>query len=259
VKINKHIKRILKSYQYPLGYNITRIDGKKFKCDIHHSGHWRAIKQNRWEPETFEIISKFADNDATYCDIGAWIGATVLHGALKYKKVYCFEPDPIAYKHLLFNLHMNKIKNVLPFNIALGPTDGTIKIASFGEELGDSMSSMINDNKENSVEVPSLRWQTALDLFGLEKIGLIKIDIEGGEFDLIPDMKDYLLKHKPAIYLSLHAPFLKEQQRQQKVKKLVEVLSIYKKCYDNSFREVGIDNILKPSVYGQPVEFIFAD
>jgi hypothetical protein len=37
------------------------------------------------------------------------------------------------------------------------------------------------------------------------------MDIEAGEYLLIPSLRDYLQSARPTLYLSLHPPFLKDE------------------------------------------------
>ena len=57
---------------------------------------------------------------------------------------------------------------------------------------------------------------------------LLKMDIEGGELIVTPYLKDFLSKHKPVFYISLHFCFLKEEH----VILITDILfDIYENCY----------------------------
>ena len=72
----------------------------------------------------------------------------------------------------------------------------------------------------------------------------MKIDIEGGEFEILPDMKDYLIEEKPIVYLSTHCPFLNADDRKRKMQNVIEVLSAYKYCLNENFESVSINKML---------------
>lgn len=228
-----------------MGYYPATIGTHHFKLNHEHLGFWRAAAKGNWEPETFIILSKFLNPDSLYLDIGAWIGPTVLYAAKRCKKVICFEPDPIAFRHLIANLNNNNIHNVSPFNLALSDQMSIQKMASFGGQLGDSMTSLLKSSPDTSPGFDAfvLDWQTALKLFRLDEVDMVKIDIEGGEFSLIPEMEDYFKKHKPIVWLSLHAPFLEEHERKEKLEKIVEVLSCYNTCLNSRMEPVDIKEL----------------
>jgi hypothetical protein len=68
---------------------------------------------------------------------------------------------------------------------------------------------------------------------------LVKMDIEGGEFDLIPYMADLLEETRPNLYLSLHGQLLKPSgtplaryaRRMTQQLRLLESLSFYRSFF----------------------------
>lgn len=241
----KIYKKKFKKLFYRLKGNYSfKLEKKFYRCDTNHIRFWKKFKNKKWEPQTFKILDKYLTVNSIYCDIGAWIGPTVLYSAKRCKKIYCFEPDIVAYKDLLFNICANNIGKILPFNIALSDKNAILKMSSKEENLGESTSSLLNKNDKNSIEVLSLKWENWLNIVKPPKIDFIKIDIEGSEFSLLPTMKEYLKKYKPIIYLSTHAPFLEKDMREEKVKELFDTLKIYNKCLDEHFVEMKIDSNL---------------
>lgn len=221
----------------------VRIQNLKFKGDPDHIFFWRILNKGGFEPFYFQILDKYLDKDSVYCDIGAWIGPTVMYASRICKKVYCFEPDNIAYKYLLQNIQLNELKNINPFNLAIGLKDDKIKMASHGGNLGDSMTSMVNiDQYGKTFEANSEKWQTWLDEIKPGKIDFIKIDIEGGEFELLPTMKEYIYKEKPIVSLSTHCLYIQKESRRGEMVKLIEVMQSCKKCYDENLNQIEFDN-----------------
>lgn len=62
---------------------------------------WWIKRYKEWEDRTFIILDTFLDARRSFIDVGAWIGPTVLYGAAKAQHIYCFEPDPEAYRVLM--------------------------------------------------------------------------------------------------------------------------------------------------------------
>ena len=234
---------LTETYHHILGYQPITINGLSYKCDPYHQKFWSIVNKGTWEPQTYTILDKYLSKEMTYCDIGAWIGPTVIFAANKCKQVYCFEPDTVAYRFLLWNIALNKLKNILPNNIALSDKNGVETISSLGTELGDSMTSMLGSNDSESIKILCMKWDNWIELVNPEKIDFIKIDIEGAEFDFIPSFKDYLSKNMPVVYLSLHAPFLDKGQRQKKLQAIVDTMKIYNHCYNENHEEIEIDSL----------------
>ena len=90
-------------------------------------------------------------------------------------------------------------------------------------------------------------------LQGVRNLGLIKMDVEGFELDLMPSLHPWLESldmagaGKPAIWLSLHRPLWREGERTPKSDVAADsplcgtwqVASMYKFVYDNSLVDIS--------------------
>jgi FkbM family methyltransferase len=231
------INRLAKSCYRALGHYTAAIHGERFYLDADHLKFWKKAAAGSWEPHTFEILSRFLTADAAYCDLGAWIGPTVLYAARKCRQVYCFEPDPVAFEYLLGNLRLNELRNVVPFHVAVGDRNGLLRLSGFGKRLGDSSSSLLHTSTSPiAVQVPCLTWEAVQQSFRLEKIDLLKIDVEGAEFALLPTMKAYLARHRPVLYVSTHAPYLEPTRRRQAMQAVVDAVADYRCCFNEELK-----------------------
>jgi FkbM family methyltransferase len=238
-----------------LGYYPAKVADVDFRCHPDDWRFWRKIKRGRWEPFTFHILSKFLNPESVYFDVGSWIGPTVLYAAQICKEVYCFEPDPYAYERLLANLRLNKVKNVKAFHSAIFNKDGVVKIGH-PDGLGVSESSILRAEINNAVEVSCTTFETIVKLLDIEKINMIKIDIEGAEFDLIPSAREFLTSYMPTLYLSTHAPLLPQESRVRKMKYILEALSCYSHYYDCNLRKIEPGIIMTDEYLSGFSEFI---
>jgi len=228
-------------------------NGVKFSIISDNWSMNRRIQDGSWEDYTFTILDRFSDKSKVYLDIGAWIGPTVLYASQKYKKVYGFEPDPVALKHLKINLSANNFENVTIIDKGLSNKSGTIKFGGNGE-LGNSESTMLVNDTEfledggekqygnetyrssDIVEVPMTTINDFIKEYNVDMtdIALVKMDIEGGESVVVPAMKNVLETYKPPFYISLHWVFLKLP----KIVNILDVLfSIYDYCYEETLQK----------------------
>jgi len=110
-------------------------------------------------------------------------------------------------------------------------------------EFGDSCSSTTFKKSSKSIKVPS----TTLQQFFLDNritdCNFIKIDIEGGEFTVLPTMQKFLEKEKPTIHLSLHPPLIKNSY--DSLKKIYKIISKYNFVYDNKLKALEKEFILR--------------
>jgi len=251
------IEHIIESYSRVRGWYPVRIDTRRYHCDPNHVSFWSRVNNGSWEPQTFSILNKLLTPTSVYCDIGAWIGPTVLHAANTCARVYCLEPDRTAYMYLLQNIRLNHLENVLPFNCALAAENGMRRLSSPRGKRGDSMTSLLRPDGNNSQEVLCLTWQTWLELAGKPRFDLIKIDIEGGEYSLLSSIADYLKDLRPNLYLSLHPHLLPETRRYAAMQEIMAVLSFYDHYYDSSGRKWSLHSLLEEQPVQQPDTYLF--
>ncbi|NLT52037.1 MAG: FkbM family methyltransferase [Ignavibacteria bacterium] len=165
---------------------------------------WWHHYENEWETFILAAIDKYLNKDNCFLDVGAWNGAVSLYACQKCKEVYAFEPDDVAYQDLKENIELNNFKNIHLLNIALSDSKGKAKL--YADQFGYSISSLINVNPEEykSNEVETELLENIINKYKIENIGLIKIDIEGGEKKLIPNITTFLKSNLVPVHLSLH-------------------------------------------------------
>lgn len=193
---------------------------------------WLEAEENAWEPFTIKTMEDHISVDTKFCDIGAWVGPTTILATQLGAKVTCFEPDPAAYERLLFNLRSNQITSARAFQVALSGMNGVIRMAPMSGKLGQCTTSIHSQKRQvagtNATEVISLTWQTAEKMLELDDYNFFKIDIEGGESELLPGMMEFIGKTKPSILLSTHAPFIPKDKLGSFMLTLIKLSDLYK-------------------------------
>jgi FkbM family methyltransferase len=244
-----------------LRYYPTTLNGLRFKCDPDHVSFWRLASRNGWEPHSLQILSQFLKKDSVFADIGTWIGPTSIYAAKHCGTVYSFEPDWVAYKYLLWNIELNKLDNVVPFNIALAEEEKLQWMSCFYDgSRGNSTTSLLRTPKPGEgVNALCMRWQTWLDICKPPRIDMMKIDIEGGEFVLLPMLRDYFASHKPVVYLSTHAPYLDKDRRKKEMAQLRDIMSLYRQCLGEDLKPVRLDDLTGDEALNSFRSYVFVD
>ncbi|MEX0317279.1 MAG: FkbM family methyltransferase [Ruegeria sp.] len=238
------------------GYYAGQLNGEPFRLDPYHSKFWRKASTGNWEPETFAVLDRYLSPDRDYLDIGAWIGPTVLYGARKARHVWCFEPDPTAYRHLAWNLDLNSIQNVSAFGVALSEGFGVARMASVRGEPGDSTSSLLHDGAHGT-DALTIDWDRFAGSIDLSGVSLVKMDIEGAEFSVLPTLLPWLREHRPALYLSTHAPFLAADERRDRMGAIAEQLSFYGTCRIDNAADGGFHSLTEERALSRFPTFLF--
>jgi FkbM family methyltransferase len=152
-----------------------------------------------WSEGENIIMSQFINNEDTVIDIGANIGTTVLSLSKQVGekgKVLAFEPQSHIAQCLNTNLTINGITNVIVDNAAISKKCGWAKINDKDfEESGRYGEAGIS--KDGTTKIRTIN----LDEIELDSCSLIKIDIEGNEWDAIQGGEKFLKKHKPVLYM----------------------------------------------------------
>ena len=131
-------------------------------------------------------------------DCGANIGVSCLYFSRSYpnSKIKAFEADPNIAKILRENLSDNNVKNVEIIDKAVWINSDGVEISLEGAD-GASIYS-----KNNVTKVPSIRLRDLIE--NEKKIDMLKIDIEGAEYDVLLDCKDTLGKVEN-IFIEYHS------------------------------------------------------
>ena len=155
----------------------------------------------------------------TCIDLGANIGVYTKKMASAVEQVIAFEPDPWAYAQLRTNVA--NLNNVRIENAAAGTREGTVHLYRHSEFERDPVSKSQSSsllsigkhiNKEKAVEVRQIDFLKYLEDLD-EDIGVLKIDIEGAEVELLEAMFDRqdILGRIDYIFAETHEWFLAKQ------------------------------------------------
>jgi len=227
------LRAIARATYRAAGHYPVTVRGTNLKVDPYHLGFWRDLGRGAWEPSLLQFLEDSLTRDSTFLDLGAWIGPATLFAAKRCRRVFAIEPDPAAYRHLLWNLELNAIQNAMPFQVAIGEETGLRRLDARGERLGDSKSTLLpGEGSGAETEVVCLSWGDWLALAGQPRIDCMKIDIEGGEFEVLPAIRDYLASERPKLHLSLHVLSLPQEHRGRAIEAATEALRAYANVRD---------------------------
>lgn len=204
---------------------------------------WGSVTEGQWEPKTFKVLKRYLTRNHSYVDIGAWIGPTVLFAGKLARRVYAFEPDPVAFKMLKDNLELNPEidERVSAMPVAISDRTGVAKLGVHSE-LGDSMSSFLWVKDAQDVDTISLaEIFNVFDRYGIKDCSLIKIDVEGGEATLLPGAYNFLNQFPITLFLSLHTPWFADKV--EYFNKICPVLALYKNLYNEKNERISIDDV----------------
>jgi FkbM family methyltransferase len=166
------------------------------------------------------------NKDSLIIDLGANIGDKTQYFHDRYKcKIICYEPNKIAFNILEKRFH--KLSNIICINKGVSKNEKEKKLYHHKEYENDkldfSQGSSFLENKSN-VNSKNFDYVQTLPISELldehKYIDLIKIDIEGYEYEIIPELITNKSKIKYVI-AELHGdPVIKNYDNTQKNKNL---------------------------------------
>ena len=119
-------------------------------------------------------------------------------------QVLAFEASPETFNFFKANLELNNFRNINYRNLAISEVSG--KFISFYESHNDWESSATHNKFQNNkiVSVETTTIDKELSKKDLSDfVVIIKLDIEGNEFNAIQGCKDTILKYEPLITIEL--------------------------------------------------------
>lgn len=156
-------------------------------------------------------LERLCEADMTVLDIGTNLGYTALMMAKKatFGKVIGFEPDPQNFELCQRNLRSNNLTNLEVHNIGLGASamSATIETRVAFNRGGNR----INENASDGVLVQVHALDEYVSTLGIDRVDLIKIDVEGYEFQVLKGAEQTIRSHKPILFIEVDDSNLKDQ------------------------------------------------
>jgi len=147
-------------------------------------------------------------NSPVVLDIGANIGNHLLPILPLVKKAIAFEPQSNAFDKLKRSIEKNEFTNCLIGNYGLGHEDKNLE---FHENLlgNNGRSSFLKQESSNKNEIvlnlPIRNGDAVLDHMEINKLDVIKIDVEDFEFEVFKGIEENIKKYSPVILMEWDA------------------------------------------------------
>jgi len=167
-----------------------------------------------YEEYAFKRLTELVEPGAVFIDIGANIGRYTFPIAKLVGKdgiVIAIEPDPVSFRALIRGIELNKLKNVVALNVALGDrNDSTILC----QKYATATPSIIEREKCRSfVEVPMETLDNIVKKLKISRIDVVKIDVEGAEMKVLRGMVDTIRRFKPYMLVEVRSYNVNEFER----------------------------------------------
>jgi FkbM family methyltransferase len=154
-----------------------------------------------WEEELQQTFA--FRKGMNFLDVGAHIGKYTLRASGKVGKdgkIISIEPNIDNFRLLLKNIELNGLTNCIPLNIAAYNRDAEIDLF-FG--MTPARGSVIENFGRGSCKVKARPLDCVLAEIGIESVNLIKIDVEGAEYEVLKGLENTLRDKDPVIIMEI--------------------------------------------------------
>ncbi len=171
-----------------------------------------------YEPNEFCLLSRILKPGMTFVDVGANMGLYTLYAARRVGdtgRVLAIEPSRREVAILKSNVEINQLKNVTILQLAVSDQVGEVELLVAGTRnsghntLGAFGYNTPLDHREN---VEAQRLDQIVQAEGLQRIHVIKMDIEGAELAALRGAVDTLDRDHPLLLLELSDRLLQHQR-----------------------------------------------
>lgn len=185
----------------------TRVDGLKCWVDSRTWIEWNVLFAGSYEPHIEALFECLLEPGDTAVDVGANVGVHTLSLARivgPSGKVFAFEPNPGVTKRLRQNIELNGFSHVRVDGRALGDraAQGALRVPAAGsaEACNLGMASLVAlETAHDLVEVDVVPFDAATGEIGIDRIDLVKIDVQGYEVPALRGMARAVERFRPAI------------------------------------------------------------
>lgn len=189
---------------------VREIDGICFDLDLGEVIDLQLYLR-QYEPDVTAAIRRLAKAGMTVLDIGANIGAhTLLFARLTGPagRVIAFEPTDFAFRKLERNLSLNAMPQVVAVKVALSDHAARGRTVHF-------RSSWRTDGarRDTPSTVDFDRLDDLLRAQKIDRVDLVKIDVDGNEFSVLGGGAQVIQRNRPTMFMEAVGPHFDDDSR----------------------------------------------
>ncbi|NUJ81644.1 FkbM family methyltransferase [Methylocystis sp. FS] len=163
------------------------------------------------EPWMVELLGRLLPARAgMFCDCGVNIGQTLIavKAADPTRRYIGFEPNAECVAYVEKLIAVNRLSDVLIVPVGLAEATGLRKLQLYHGSTSDPSASLVEGFRPGEAIdatklVPVMRFADVEEFVALPDLGLVKIDVEGAEVEVISSMRDALSKFKPWLIVEI--------------------------------------------------------
>lgn len=208
----------IKRFGTPAVITVAVNPKKKFRMkgtnlNLENRLYWRGFKAGH-EPATAQTFALYASNANWVIDVGANTGffALIAKTMNPSANVAAFEPHPFFYGILEENARLNNYK-IITKNEAASNNTGTVNFFFPRPNEGNVYSGTVNmdhfnhhqSTRPNTIDIKTSPLDTLIANEGWTKGGLVKIDAEGHDEEVLLGMRNAISQYQPILIVEIQS------------------------------------------------------
>ncbi|MEP6660956.1 MAG: FkbM family methyltransferase [Acidimicrobiales bacterium] len=154
-----------------------------------------------YEPHVLTALGRALRPDSVCLDIGANIGVVTVFLARHCPagSVHAFEPSATTFSYLATNVAANRLTNVITHQLGVYDRTTTLHLSVHPTHPGGAFVSEtdIREGTGETISVVALdEWLPAV---GIDRVDVVKIDVEGAELRALRGAENLLRRHRPVL------------------------------------------------------------
>jgi FkbM family methyltransferase len=197
------------------------VGGLRYRCDLRDPLMREVCITGRYEPQETTLLQALIGPGMTFLDVGANWGYFTLaaaHLVGPSGHVLSVEADPRACRALAANIAANGLAHATLVTAAASDGEGTLSLHAYGlpgderSNFGVALTTTMGSPGGRAFVVAARRLDAVLDEAAVERVHLLKMDIEGAEGRALQGLGRRLSAGLvDRIILELHPAHLREQ------------------------------------------------
>jgi FkbM family methyltransferase len=165
----------------------------------------RALFFNgEFERRELDLCRKYVSRDSVILDLGANIGLHSIYFANLAPDGFVLAVEPSLDTFDLLRRNVSGKANIAPLNVAISDKGGVLDFF----HASDNAYSSLRDTKRSLIakttKVPCMTIDDVAEALRLERVDLVKIDVEGFEYNVLKGMKNVISKFRPIIFCEIY-------------------------------------------------------
>lgn len=187
----------------------------------------------QYEPQVMQVLHRLVQPTDVCVDIGANIGVLTLALArfAPQGQVFAFEPGHASFAYLETNIANADATNVSAASMGVYDRTGTLPLQVSASHPGGSYISQTEVHEAASESIPVTRLDDWVEANAIDRLDVMKLDIEGAELRVIDGARQTLDRFRPVLVVECN-PVALERFQKADASVLVDALrAIYGKVF----------------------------